>query len=299
VVRWLEEKAHKATLEADRQRLRWLDAHLGGLFLDEITRDRCEAIAEAKAREGVGPATVNHYLQVVRVVLRAAHQEWEWVDRIPKVRFRAVPKERIRWLTREEADRLLAELPEHLAAMARFTLATGLRRGNVIGLDWAQVDVERRVAWVHADEAKDGVALSVPLNDEAVVVLRSRVGKHPRWVFTYHGEPVYQVSGKAWRKALDRAGIRPYEGKEAGEAYGRRESYKYRDFRWHDLRHTWASWHVMAGTPLEVLMELAGWDDYAMARRYAHLGPTHVAQYARNVDPGLRLVRTLSGTPAG
>jgi hypothetical protein len=52
----------------------------------------------------------------------------------------------------------------------------------------------------------------------------------------------------------------------------------------------------MAGTPLEVLMEPAGWDDCAMARRYAHLAPTHIAKDARNVDRGLRVVRTLSGT---
>ncbi len=79
--------------------------------------------------------------------------------------------------------------------------------------------------------------------------------------------------------------------------YPTQKEYKYEDFRWHDLRHTGASWHVMVGTPLEVLMELAGWDDYAMARRYAHLAPIHIAESAKNVDRGLKVVRTLSGTP--
>jgi integrase len=213
------------------------------------------------------------------------------------LRFRRVPKQRIRWLTQDEADRLLAALPEHLAEMARFTLATGLRAANVTGLTWSQVDLARRVGWVHADEAKDGVALNVPLNDEAVLVLRRQVGKHSVWVFTYHDQPIANPNGKAWRKALDRAGIRAYRGKEAGSLYPTQAVYKYDDFRWHDLRHTWASWHVMAGTPLEVLMELGGWDDYNMARRYAHLAPAHVAPYSRNLDRGPRLVRTFSGTP--
>jgi integrase len=299
VVRWVAAHQHKATLDDDLQRLRWLNPHLGSLYLDEITRSRCETVAEAKAREGVAPATVNQYLQVIRVILRFAEQEWDWLDKAPRLRFRPVPKHRIRWLTRDEADRLLAALPEHLAAMVRFTLATGLRAANVTGLTWSQVDLSRRVAWVHADEAKDGVALNVPLNDEAVLVLRKELGKHPSRVFTFEGEPVGHPNGKAWRKALDRAGIRPYHGKEASSRYPTQERYKYDDFRWHDLRHTWASWHVMAGTPLEALMELAGWDDYTMARRYAHLAPAHVAQYAQNVNRGLHLVRTVSGTPAG
>ena len=54
------------------------------------------------------------------------------------------------------------------------------------------------------------------------------------------------------------------------------------DFRWHDLRHTWASWHVQNGTPLEVLMQLGGWNSYEMVLRYAHLSQSHIACYAQN-----------------
>ncbi len=52
------------------------------------------------------------------------------------------------------------------------------------------------------------------------------------------------------------------------------------DFRWHDLRHTWASWHVQAGTPLNVLQELGGWESVDMVRRYAHLAVDHLTEYA-------------------
>ena len=73
------------------------------------------------------------------------------------------------------------------------------------------------MAWVHADQAKAGKALPVPLNSEAVVLIRKWLGKHPTHVFSYRGEPITQMSIKAWYAALKRAGIE--------------------DFRWHDLRH--------------------------------------------------------------
>lgn len=95
-------------------------------------------------------------------------------------------------------------------------------------------------------------------------VLRSQKGQHPVHVFTFRGEKVLQVSGAAWYRALKRAGIE--------------------DFRWHDLRHTWASWHVQNGTPLYALQELAGWETEKMVRRYAHLSAEHLAAFAGNVE---------------
>jgi integrase len=121
--------------------------------------------------------------------------------------------------------------------MAIFTLATGLRRANVTGLTWEQVDLPRKLAWVHPDQAKAHKAISVPLNDTAMQVVREQKEKHPVFVFSYEGNPVFQASTAAWYKALTRAGIE--------------------NFRWHDLRHTWASWHVQGGTPLFALQELA------------------------------------------
>ncbi|HFD87395.1 MAG TPA: site-specific integrase [Gammaproteobacteria bacterium] len=210
-------------------------------------------------------------LEIVRAILRRAEREWDRLERAPHVRMLPQAKRRIRWLTREEASCLLAELPDHLAAMARFTLATGLREANVVKLDWSQVDLARRCAWIHADQAKARKAIPVPLNAEAVLVVRQQEGKHPDRVFTYKGKPVTKANNHAWRKALVRAGIE--------------------DFRWHDLRHTWASWHVQQGTPLHVLQELGGWSDYEMVRRYAHLSVEHLAEYADGLSE-IRLVST-------
>ncbi|WP_338116183.1 site-specific integrase, partial [Thiocystis violacea] len=155
------------------------------------------------------------------------------------------PHKRIRWLTQDEASRLIAELPEHLADMVLFSLATGLREANVTGLEWSQVDLVRRVAWIHPDQAKAKRAIGVPLNADAVLVLRRWIGRHQERVFCFQARgrdqwrPIGKAGTAAWKKALERAGIK--------------------SFRWHDLRHTWASWHVQLGTPLHVLQEMGGW----------------------------------------
>jgi integrase len=241
-----------------------------------VVRERVERIARVRQAEGVSVATVNHTLQVIRAIHRKAEREWDWLDKAPALRFLPKPAKRVRWLTPEEAERLLGHLPAHLAEMARFTLATGLREANVTGLEWAQVDLARREGWVHPDQAKARKAIPVPLNREAVLVLRRQRGKHPTRVFTYRGRPVAKAGGHAWREALKRAGLQ--------------------NFRWHDLRHTWASWHIQQGTPLHVLQELGGWNDIRMVQRYAHLSAEHLAKYAERMS-ALRSVDTKRAQP--
>lgn len=276
VVRWLKESAHKATIGNDKVHLRWLDRYLGSKQLDTISRALIDRITDAKQAEGVSNATVNRVLEVLRAILRKCVNEWEWLDRVPQVRMLKEPTRRIRFLDRAEARRLLDCLPAHLADMAAFTLATGLRRANVTGLHWSQVDLVRRLAWIHPDQAKARKAIAVPLNADAVLVLRRWLGKHPTHVFSFRGKPVVQVSTKAWYEALERAEIH--------------------DFRWHDLRHTWASWHVQNGTPLFALQELGGWESPEMVRRYAHLSAEHLAPYADRLC-ALRVVEeSASGT---
>jgi integrase len=186
----------------------------------------------------------------------------------PAIKRRPNPKGRTRWLAAEEWERLRKALEEEsplLRQAAEFTLATGLRENNVLNLEWEQVDLKRRVAWIHADQAKGGDNIGVPLNEAACAVLRERVGADRRLVF---GNPDYclvKASNRAWYNALRKA--------------------KLRGFRWHDLRHTWASWAVMSGVRLEELMRLGGWKSYQMVLRYAHLAPEHLAEAASKVGP--------------
>ena len=155
--------------------------------------------------------------------------------------------------------------------MAEFSLLTGLRESNVVNLGWNQLDMQRKCAWIHADQAKGKKAIAVPLNSEAIAVIQSQIGKHQDKVFTFKGKPIKGCNNHAWCKALKRVGIE--------------------DFRWHDLRHTWASWHVQNGTPLHILQELGGWSSYEMVKRYAHLSPAHLSEYSGNAAIGTILVQ--------
>jgi integrase len=263
VMRWLAESEHKRSLSDDKAHLRWVSPYLKGYLVSEITRNAIDKIAAKKTLEGVKPATVNRMLEIIRAILRKAEREWEWIDKAPVIRMLKEDTKRIRWLTQEEAGSLLKELPTHLADMAMFSLATGLRHSNVTGLQWCDVDLVRRHALIHPDQAKMKKAIPVPLNETAMEVLRKQIGKHPHSVFTYSDRPVIQCNTKAWKKALKRAEIE--------------------NFRWHDLRHTWASWHVQNGTSLQELQQLGGWTSFEMVLRYAHLSSDHLKGAAERV----------------
>ena len=261
--RWLMETQHKKTHLEDVSKIGWLQQFFRGKYLNELTRDDIAKVAEVKSK-ATSPATANRLLAVVRAILRKAALDWEWIEKPPVVKLYRLSKRRVRYLTPAQANVLLRELPEHLADMAKFSLATGLRKANVTKLEWSQVDITRHVAWIHADQAKAGKPIHVTLNATAMEVLTKQIGKHRTSVFTYKGNPVVQVNTKAWYKALRRAGIE--------------------DFRWHDLRHTWASWLTQQGVPLNVIQEMGAWESAEMVRRYAHLAPEQFAKHARIVD---------------
>ena len=273
VVPWSHVKKSKKTWRDLRWHLRILDRYLRGKLLKDINAEDVDRIKEERESEGVAPATTNRTLEVLRSVLRLALKR-NWLKALPPIEFLDEPEVRIRWITPEEAGQLIQELTkskrtEPLAELVRFSLATGLRESNVTGLEWSRVDLERRVMWVEGYQSKNGSAFNLPLSAEAILVLRRQQGRHPHWVFTYQGNGVRRGNTMAFKAALKRAGIT--------------------DFRWHDLRHTWASWHVQNGTPLPVLQQLGGWKTLAMVMRYAHLGASHLAEFADNL-PRLRVV---------
>lgn len=263
VVRWLLETKHKATHDDDKAKLRWLDPYLGGKYLDEIDRTLIDRIKFDREKIS-SPGTTNRYLALIRSILRRASDEWEWIDRVPKFKLFKEAEGRVRSLTPPEFERLHRELPEHLADMALFSVMTGLRSANVKGLEWRYVDLERKHAWIPGSKHKNGKPHAVPLNEIALAVVRKQLGKHPTRVFTYRGEPVGQCNTKAWYAALERSGIE--------------------DFRWHDLRHTFATWHRQAGTPTHELQRLGGWQTSVMVERYAHVAPDALQGAANRLE---------------
>lgn len=268
VALFLSETDHKRDHEGDKARLRYLHGFLAGVYLDDTEAIKRAVTRLKKAKRERANGTVNRYLATLRSVLKMAERE-EMVERAPHIRLLPEPQKRVRWITQEEAGRLLDALPDHLRPAAAFSLATGLRQSNVFGLTWEQVDMQRHVAWVYSDQAKGKRDFPVPLNADALAILRGQIGKHERSVFVYAGRPMKRFWNETWLRACAKAGIS--------------------DFRWHDLRHTWASWHVMAGTSLQELMELGGWRDYKMVLRYAHLSGEHLKKAASNVTLGATL----------
>lgn len=160
-------------------------------------------------KKGNKPATVNRYLATIRGLFRMARDEWQWIDTFPKIRLLTGEVERDRWLTHEEAERLIRCCAPHLADLVRFALATGCRASEITGLEWNRVDLDRRTAWLN--QTKNGTPRGVPLNEDAIDVLREQIGKHLRYCFTFRGEPWrWQVTNSGWHTALAAAGIRDF-----------------------------------------------------------------------------------------
>lgn len=205
------------------------------------------------------PPTYNRLVTIIRSAMNIAESR-EWIKPVPKFPRRKVAKQSFRWLTRKEWGAVYAELADHLKPMALFAVATGLRWSNVANLTWDNVDLRRKLAWISAGDAKGAKAISIPLADAALDALRL-AGTRKGFVFVRDGMPIKSPK-TGWHAAVKRAGIPPA--------------------RWHDLRHTWASWHVQSGTELMVLMQLGGWASLDQVQIYAHLAPSAAARFADN-----------------
>ncbi|MCW3586095.1 tyrosine-type recombinase/integrase [Burkholderia cenocepacia] len=268
VVRYLKEQVHKRNYINFVGHLRHFGAYFQGRQIDTLTSAEImgalpEMCGRWKHDKPASVATRNRYLATIRGMLNAAVR-WEWIDRAPILKCIKESNKRIRWITKEEAQRLLRSINrDWMRDIAAFGFATGLRQANILGLEWSQIDLVARRAWIHPDQAKAGKPIGVPLNSEAIDLIRRQLGKHQRFVFVRNGKRITSWDREQWLSACARANIE--------------------NFRFHDVRHTWASWHVQNGTPLERLKELGGWSSYDMVLRYAHLAPDHLAQHAESV----------------
>lgn len=269
-VRFLKQCTGQADFSTKVRHIAYWRDKFAGWDLPAITAD---AVAESlpthrtqpgKSASPLAPATMNRYMATIRAMLNAAVL-WGWLTHAPKLVDRDEPSKRIRWITRPQAARLIRSITQPwLRDVAGFALATGARAGEVLGLKWEQVDLQRQVAWLECDETKSGRARSVPLNADAVEVLLVRQREcRAGLVFRRNGSAIPKVDNRMFKAACLESCIL--------------------DFRFHDLRHTWASWHVQAGTPLLVLKELGGWETIEMVQRYAHLGRSHLAEHANRV----------------
>lgn len=238
--------------------------YLEGMPVQDING---EVIAQLRAEklEEASEATVNRHMAWLRSFLRTACHSWEWIDKTPRVPMFRERFDDYRWLTKKEFKALAKHLPDYQRRCAQFAVSTGLRSGPIRSLTWQQVDMRRRVALIKISQSKNSKPLRVPLNDSALTVLRECKGASKKFVFTKDGDQVpREMVNRSWRRAVDAAEL---EG-----------------VRFHDLRHTWATWHAQGGTPLQLLKELGGWSSLQMVLRYAHHAPSDLDKWAKNVS---------------
>lgn len=239
----------------------FLDGHAS-----RIDAARIQKYIDHLLGQGMAPSTVNRYLVPIKVALKLAHRH-KVITEVPYIPTLKEPPAKTRWLTHEEAQRLIDALPKHLSDAAVVGLMTGLREANITGLRWENVDLTRATAWVDGSQTKNRQNLAVPLPVEALAVLTRRwreAGKPKAGpVFTVHGHRLHRMSTPAWYAATKKIGL---DGVTP-----------------HTLRHTWASWHVMAGTDPLTLMQLGGWKSVKMVQRYTHLSSDHLADAAKRI----------------
>ncbi len=134
----------------------------------------------------ISAATRSQYLSFIRGLFRIAADEWKWLSKAPVIKTRKPISRRIKWLTREEALTLIECMPDGFKPIVIFALATGVRRSKILDLEWSQIGMQRRVAWIHPENAKAGKAIGVALNDTACKVLKEQIGRHHKFVFVHN-----------------------------------------------------------------------------------------------------------------
>lgn len=250
-----------------------LSAHLTQAFGSySLTSVRPSMLSEYKTGrrlEGAAPKTVNDELKLLSHAYKLATMEWEWVTENPVLK---VSREKVRnsierWLTQDEEKRLLAASCPWLREILLFALHTGLRQSEILNLQWLQVDLFRRTLTIL--EQKNGSKDTLPLNDTALEVLTARVRVKPL-------QTGYVFANEVGNRRDARNLLRAF--------YPALTEAKIDTFRFHDLRHTWATRLVQAGVDLYVVQKLGRWKTITMVMRYAHHYPESLRAGAEVLD---------------
>jgi len=256
----------------DRKRipqLRWWQSQLGDYLLTEMTPPRLSEMKQ-KLGKDKSPATVNRYLAALSHAFTMAANEWEWMDDNPmrKVKRPKEPRGRVRYLLDEERERLLNACEQsdvkEMLPIVLLAISTGMRQGEILNLKWQDVDFEKGRCILH--NTKNGERRSVPLVGQAKKELLrwNKVRKiNTDLVFSGKNPRTPIFIRKPW---LDTAKAAELE-----------------DFRFHDLRHTAASYLAMSGASLAEIAEILGHKTLSMVRRYAHLSEGHTNKVAERM----------------
>jgi len=222
--------------------------------------------------EEVSQSTVNRELTCIKHMFNMA-VEWGYLknNHLRIVRNFKEPPGRLRYLTNTEIEQLVNACADHLRPIVITALNTGCRRGEILNLTWADVDLENRFITIR--KSKNNEIKIIPLNDVlygVLVSLPKNGNSQPVFAGT-DGKPYVDIK-RSFATALKKAGIK--------------------DFRFHDLRHTFASQLAMAGVDIRTIQELMGHKDIRMTLRYSHLSDAHLREAVRKLENGTTSVTT-------
>ncbi len=283
---WEEHAKHLGSWKAARSRLNQLERLLGSdTLLSDITQTSLKAFAHARIAEGAAPATANRALSTFRRLLRMAREDWNVAATSPRFGDVMMPEPPGRqvFLTYEEADRLIHTIIPHAQPIVRLALYTGLRRGNINQLRWEQVDLDAgRLTVTVKHHHREGKTHTVPLIPDAVELLKSlapsmkeRIGH----VFKYGNVHVGCTCPTCQHRA-DLAGRPILDIKKSFNTARKKAGLSH--IKFHDLRHTVASWLIQGGSPLNLVKDVLGHSDIRVTARYAHLETAAAANAMAN-----------------
>ena len=245
-----------------------LYAEFSGTDIGDIKMHDVRTYVRKRRMSGIAASTVNKEIGLFSAAVNYARREWGWEINNPAQGCRErEPEGRVRWISRAEATSLLQHAEgepraKHLRPFIELALHTGCRKGELLGLEWSRVDLNRDLFFLEAQHTKTARRRSVPLNKFARAALieqarfRAKYCPDSSWVFCHKdGSQVKDVK-RSFSTALKKSGIE--------------------DFRVHDLRHTCAAWLVSAGLALAEVRDLLGHQSIQMTERYAHLAPENV-----------------------
>lgn len=256
--RYLNEYQHKASINDDAGRLKFLVPYIGDLYLENIHMGTLQIFIDARRNNKVKSATINHGLKVVRRILNLAATEWidennlTWLHSAPKIKMlKTMDNKEPYPLSWEEQDRLFAKLPDHLNKMALFAVNTGCRDSEICNLKWSwEIDVgEISVFVIPREYVKNREHRLVVLNKIARSVIESVRHQHAEHVFTFKGKPVKRMLNSGWKKARIETGL-PY-------------------VRVHDLKHTFGRRLRAAGVSFEDRQDLLGHKSARITTHYS------------------------------
>ena len=269
---------HKPKMIKQQQsQLTWWKKQLGHYLLAEVTPaliSECkESLFNDKNTNGKtrAPATVSRYLSALSHAFTIAVNEWGWLEHNPvsKVKKPTEPRGRVRFLDEAERRELLAACKQSsnkdLYPIVVLALATGMRQGEIMTLKWKDIDLKRRQLALH--ETKNNERRVVPIVGYALEVL-SEHGKirniESDYVFPKCAQNGQAAIRKVWQKAVEEA--------------------KLENFRFHDLRHSAASYLAMNGATLAEIAEVLGHKTLLMVKRYAHLSEAHTSSIVEKMN---------------